>query len=141
VQVFTQHTAKPSDCEQFESFAQIAPSGCVPIAAPPAPPLLIEPPVLVEPPVEVEPPVLVEPPVVVAPPMGIVPPLPPDDAPDVPEPPFVSSLSDSESSELHPAELASAARTQSPATVLAKPFPFGVAPWESMNRAISIRLQ
>ena len=40
VHVLRQHTAAPCDCEQLPSFAQIAPSGCVPVAAPP----LAEPP-------------------------------------------------------------------------------------------------
>jgi hypothetical protein len=101
-----QHTVAPSDWAQFESFAQIAPRGCIPCV----PPALVAPPELVEPPVLVAPPALVEPPELVEPPIEIpVPPLPPDDAPDVPELPPLLSF-ESESSELHPTEPARAIR-------------------------------
>jgi hypothetical protein len=114
VQVLMQHIASPSACEQFPSFAQMVPSGCVPVAAPAPddPPVLVDPPVPVDPPVLVAPPVLVDPlvpvdpPVLVDPPTGIA-----DVPPDAVEPPFPpESCSDSESPEPHPTEPTRAAR-------------------------------
>jgi hypothetical protein len=110
---------------------------------PDAPPALIEPPELVDPPLLVDPPVatppeLVDPPVLVDPPTGIVAPLPPDDAPEVPEPPLPSPFDESESSELHPTEPASAIRMQSGATVRVNQ---RSALRESMKRAMCVHFR
>jgi hypothetical protein len=105
VHELSQHTAEPADCEQLVSLAQMAPSGCVPLAPVPAvpaelvvpaelivPPELVVPPGLVVPPVPLSPPELMERPLVEpaepeVPPLAALPPVVPPEAGE-PAPPL-----------------------------------------------------